>query len=131
MELSFGYPTEVVEEGRISVLVPNLKVYFKEEIEPVPSKAPVFFNPTMELNRDLAVLALQTYQKMVGNEVSVCEPLTGCGIRGIRFAEEVNKVRKIVLGDINPRAAELAQLNVRRNELEDRVFVMNEDANLL
>jgi len=124
--LDFGFPTEVVKEGKVSVVVPKLKAW-----KFAPSKAPVFFNPAMELNRDLAVLALQTYQKMVGRDVSVCEPLAGCGIRGVRFAMEVEGVRKIFLGDINPKATELAQINVKRNKLSKIVQVANEDANLL
>ncbi len=125
--MNISFPTEVVKEGTVSVAVPKLEAWKK-----APSKAPVFFNPTMELNRDLAVLALQAFQKMVGRDISVCEPLAGCGIRGIRFAVEVRGIRKIVLGDINPKATELARLNVKRNGLSSSlVEVANEDANLL
>jgi tRNA (guanine26-N2/guanine27-N2)-dimethyltransferase len=53
----------------------------------------------MELNRDIAVLALQTYQKMLNREISVCEPLTGCGVRGIRFAADVKGVKKVFIND--------------------------------
>jgi len=129
--LSFGFPTEVMREGRVSVVVPRLEAYVREAWEYAPSKAPVFYNPAMELNRDLAVLALQAYQRMVGREISVCEPLTGCGIRGVRFATEVQGVRKIIVNDINLEAARLAEFNVERNKLSKRVLVMNEDANLL
>jgi len=128
--LNFSFPTDIVEEGKVSVVVPKLSAYAKEASEYAPSKAPVFYNPAMELNRDLAVLALQTYQKMLGREISVCEPLTGCGIRGIRFAVEVNGVRKVFVNDINPEAAKLARFNVERNALAERVLVANEDANL-
>jgi tRNA (guanine26-N2/guanine27-N2)-dimethyltransferase len=125
--LNLSFPVEIVKEGAVSVAVPKrLKAW-----NSAPSKAPVFFNPAMELNRDIAVLALQAYQSMVGREVSVCEPLAGCGVRGIRFAVEVRGIRKIVLGDINPKAAELAHLNVKRNNLSSLVEVSNEDANLL
>ena len=123
--------TEVVREGKTSVVVPKLKAYVKEAWEYAPSKAPVFYNPAMELNRDLAVLTLQTYQRKMGKELSVCEPLAGCGIRSIRFAMEVEGVRKVVINDINPQAAELAKLNVERNNLTEHVSVTNEDANLL
>jgi len=129
--LSLDFPTEVAKEGSVSVIVPKLEAYVKEAWEYAPSKAPVFFNPIMELNRDLAVLALQAYQRMAGREVSVCEPLAGCGVRGIRFAMEVKGIRKIVLGDLNPKAVELAQLNLKRNKLTKRISVVNEDANLL
>jgi tRNA (guanine26-N2/guanine27-N2)-dimethyltransferase len=124
--LNLRFPTEVVKEGTVSVAVPTLEAW-----KYAPSKAPVFFNPTMELNRDLAVLALQAFQKMVRRDISVCEPLAGCGIRGIRFAMEVKGVRKILLGDINPNATKLAKLNVKRNKLPKIVQVANEDANLL
>ena len=128
--MSFSFPTVVVKEGSASVLVPRLEAYVKETWEYAPSKAPVFYNPTMELNRDVAVLALQTYQRMVDREISVCEPLTGCGIRGVRFAKEVEGVREVVLNDINPEAVKLASFNVHQNKLADHVTVTNEDANL-
>ena len=131
MKLSLNFQTEVVREGKTSVVVPKLEAYVEEVWEYAPSKAPVFYNPAMELNRDVAVLALQTYQRTVDKEISVCEPLTGCGIRGIRFAIEVEGIRKVVVNDINPKAAKLAKLNAKRNKLAERVFIMNEDANLL
>jgi len=128
--LNFSFPTEIVEEGKVSVVVPKLSAYVKEAWEYAPSKAPVFYNPAMELNRDLAVLALQAYQKMLGREISVCEPLTGCGIRGVRFAVEVDGVRKAFMNDISLEATKLAKFNVERNALAERVSVANEDANL-
>ena len=127
----FDFPTEVVKEGNVSAVVPMLEAYKKEPWEYAPSKAPVFYNPLMELNRDIAVLALQAYQEMQRKGLSVCEPLTGCGIRGVRLAAEVKGVQKVVLNDINPKAAELARFNVEFNKLTERVLVLSEDANLL
>jgi len=129
--LSFAFPTEFIKEGAVKVLVPKLETFVKEPWEYAPSKAPVFYNPLMELNRDLAVLALQTYQRMVKRKISACEPLTGCGVRGIRIAKEVKGVRKVVINDINPEAVKLAQFNVKSNKVAKRVEVSNEDANLL
>jgi tRNA (guanine26-N2/guanine27-N2)-dimethyltransferase len=126
-----GYPTEVVNEGKTSIVVPMLEAYKGEACEYAPSKAPVFFNPAMELNRDIAVLVLQAYQRTIGKQLSACEPLAGCGIRGVRFANEVQGIRKIVLSDLNPKAVELARLNVERHKLEKRIKVIEEEANLL
>ncbi|MCW3976894.1 MAG: tRNA (guanine(10)-N(2))-dimethyltransferase [Candidatus Bathyarchaeota archaeon] len=128
--MSFDFPTETITEGKVKVVVPKLSAYVKKPWEYAPSKAPVFYNPTMELNRDLAVLALQAHQKLLGREVSVCEPLTGCGLRGVRFAVEVEGVRRVFLNDIKPEAARLASFNAELNNVEDRVEVANEDANL-
>jgi len=129
--LSFDFPTEFVKEGAVKVSVPRLETFVKEPWEYAPSKAPVFYNPLMEFNRDLAVLAVQTYQRMVKREISACEPLTGCGIRGVRLAREVEGINKVVMNDISPEAAKLAQFNVKKNELTKQVEVSNEDANLL
>ena len=125
------FPTETVEEGEVRIIVPKLSAFVEKPSEYAPSKAPVFYNPVMELNRDLAVLAIQAYQKMVKRELFICEPLAGCGVRGIRFAKEVKGVRKVVINDINEKAYQLAKYNVQMNMLEKRVNVKNEDANLL
>jgi len=130
---SFGidFPVETVKEGKVRILVPKLEAFVKLPSEYAPSKAPVFYNPVMELNRDLAVLALQTYQRTVNHEISVCEPLASCGIRGIRFATEVKGVQKVLINDINEKASQLARYNVQMNGLSKRVTVKNEDANFL
>ncbi|RJS68315.1 tRNA (guanine(10)-N(2))-dimethyltransferase, partial [Candidatus Bathyarchaeota archaeon] len=112
-------------------MVPKLKAFVKSPSEYAPSKAPVFYNPVMELNRDIAVLALQAYQRTVNREISVCEPLAGCGVRGTRFAVEVDGVKKVVMNDINEKAFKLASYNVEMNKLDKRVLVRNEDANFL
>ena len=130
-EIKIDFPTEIIQEGKVKVLVPRLKAFVKSPSEYAPSKAPVFYNPVMELNRDIAVLASQAYQRTLNRKICVCEPLAGCGIRGIRFATEVEGVEKVVINDINEKAFQLASYNVRMNELSERVVVKNEDANFL
>ena len=128
--MSFDYSTETVKEGKVEVVVPKLSAYVKKPSDYAPSKAPVFYNPIMELNRDLAVLALQVHQKLLGREVSACEPLTGCVLRGVRFAVEVEGIRRVFLNDIKPESSRLARFNAELNNVEDIVEVANEDANL-
>ncbi|MDH5634818.1 MAG: tRNA (guanine(10)-N(2))-dimethyltransferase [Candidatus Bathyarchaeota archaeon] len=128
---SFSFPTEVVAEGKVEVVVPRLKAFVSKPSDYAPSKAPVFYNPVMELNRDLAVLAVQAFQRTIGDDVSICEPLAGCGVRGVRFAREVEGVEKVVVNDINREAYKLARFNVEKNGLAGSVSVDNEDANSL
>lgn len=125
------FPTETVSEGKVKVVVPKLKAYRKLPSDYAPSKAPVFYNPVMELNRDLAVLALQAYQKLVNHDLRICEPLTASGLRGIRFAAEVEGIEKVITGDINERAFKLAQHNIALNKLTGKVEVKNKEANFL
>jgi len=125
------FPTETVVEGHVRVLVPKLDVFVEKASDYAPSKAPVFYNPAMELNRDFAVLALQVHQKMVKRELVACEPLAGCGVRSVRLATEVEGVRAVVANDISSDAAKLAEANVKLNHLNEKVVVSNEDANLV
>ena len=129
--MSFSFQTEVVEEGKVRFAVPKLETYMKSQKEYVPSGAPVFYNPIMELNRDIAILALQAYQKKLGRKIRVCEPLTGCGVRGIRLAAEVDGIKKVVVNDLSREAAKLARFNVEQNNMTKHISVVNEDANLL
>ena len=129
--LSFPFPTEVIAEGIVEVVVPKLEAFIKQPSDYAPSKAPVFYNPVMELNRDLAVLALQAFRQTVGRKLRVCEPLAGCGVRGIRLTKEVKGVEKVVMNDINDKAYRLAKFNVERSGLTDKVVMENEDANFL
>ena len=126
--LSFPYPTETVVEGAASILVPKLSLYAKDA-QYVPSLAPVFYNPRMRLNRDIAVLVLRAFQRRLGRALRVGEPLAGCGIRGIRLAREIAEVESIALNDLNPSAARLTERNIADNSVAGKVTVTNLDAN--
>ena len=67
MEKNFeaDFPTETITEGKAQIVVPKLKAFVTEPSDYAPSKAPVFYNPVMEFNRDVTVLAFQA---------SWCEP---------------------------------------------------------
>jgi tRNA (guanine26-N2/guanine27-N2)-dimethyltransferase len=130
-EFAAGFPTEIVNEGNVKVLVPKLSEYRKNPSDYAPSKAPVFYNPVMEFNRDVSVLLLQVYQRIVGRPLTVCEPLAGSGVRGIRYAAEVEGVQKVVLADLTARACKMAEHNVEINGLRRKVEVNEIDANVL
>lgn len=125
------FPSEIIKEGKVQVLVPKLEAYGVVPSDYAPSKAPVFYNPVMEFNRDLTVLAFRAYQRMVNHEISICEPLTSQGIRGLRFATEIEGVKKILISDINERAYNLAKHNIKHNKLEEKITLKHKDANCI
>jgi tRNA (guanine26-N2/guanine27-N2)-dimethyltransferase len=124
-----NFPNEVIEEGKVKVLVPKLSAYGVVPSDYAPSKAPVFYNPVMEFNRDLTVLAFKAYQHIVNHEISICEPFTSQGIRGIRFAAEIEGVSRVLLSDINASAYELAKHNIQLNNQQFKITLKNKDAN--
>jgi tRNA (guanine26-N2/guanine27-N2)-dimethyltransferase len=84
----------------------------------------------MRLNRDTAVLAVSVKGDHLGRPVEACEPMCGCGVRGIRLALEAGAIR-ILMGDLNPSGVQISEENARRNCVSDRVRVRFMDANLM
>ena len=85
----------------------------------------VFFNEEMIENRDLSKIAAQTFfqEKDIENP-NIGDPLTGTGIRGLRYAE----LGDIYLNDANPNAVESVEKALKENDIE--ASVENKDANV-
>ena len=113
---------KIINEGKVSIIVP--------EFDKISSKAPVFYNPVMELNRDLSVAAISVFRGDIDHDISVCDTFGGTGIRGIRYAKEIEGVENSVINDLNPLAVEFAKKNIELNHL-DNVSVFMEDANMI
>jgi tRNA (guanine26-N2/guanine27-N2)-dimethyltransferase len=111
-----------LNEGRVSITVPHF--------DKVSAKALVFYNPVMELNRDLSVIALQTFRDSWDEDISICDAFGGTGIRGIRYSREIEGVQNVVINDLNPLAVQFTKENILKNGL-DNVKVFKEDANIL
>jgi tRNA (guanine26-N2/guanine27-N2)-dimethyltransferase len=129
--MSPKFPVDTIIEGKASIMVPRLDPDSKAHIQQQISQAPVFYNKVQKTNRDTAVIALRVLQKDRGRGVDVCEPMTGSGVRGIRFLLETGEIRSLVLGDLSPSALDLASGNAKLNGVADRVKLRELDANLL
>ncbi|MBC8224442.1 tRNA (guanine(10)-N(2))-dimethyltransferase, partial [Candidatus Bathyarchaeota archaeon] len=70
-------------------------------------------------------------QRRLSRPLTICEPMCGTGVRGIRMALEVSGVQEAVLGDMSYHAVRLAEENIRMNGVTDRVRVRRMEANLL
>ncbi len=125
------FPTEIITEGKIKIVAPKLEAYGVTPSDYAPGRAPVFYNPVMEFNRDLTVLAFQAFQRMVNRKIRICEPLTGTGIRSMRFAAEIQGIKRVLSSDINQRSVKLASHNIALNGLQKKVTIKHKDANRL
>ena len=99
-----------IQEGLGTFLVPSSK-----NIDHIPRRSDeVFFNVHQEINRDFSVLALRAYSRVNAKEnLTVCEPLCGSGIRSIRYALEA-PTSSIFSNDINSNAVDITQKNINR-----------------
>ena len=115
------YKIKSIEEGLTKIEFP--------EFDKVSSDAPVFYNPHMELNRDLSILAIQVFQKEQDREINICDLFGGSGIRGIRYKNEINGVGQVSINDISELANHYEQHNIELNDLSD-IEVYNHDASM-
>ncbi|KYH38554.1 MAG: tRNA (guanine(26)-N(2))-dimethyltransferase [Candidatus Hecatellales archaeon B24] len=125
MEELRGLSLVEVREGSVRFYVPEAEA-LRRRRGPSTARLPVFYNPAMESNRDLAVVFLKAVGK-THRVKRVCEPMAGCGIRGVRFAVET-EVEWVALNDLNPKAAALTKLNVEKAGVEGKTAVFNLDA---
>ncbi|MFH1285372.1 MAG: tRNA (guanine(10)-N(2))-dimethyltransferase [Candidatus Micrarchaeota archaeon] len=79
-------------------------------------KEGVFFNPKMELCRDVSSLAVGAYG---GKNIALLDGFCASGVRGIRYKLENANIGKVTLVDLSRKACALARKNVRANKLKD------------
>jgi len=106
-------------EGKAKINVKQAKVISKE--------MDVFYNPLMELNRTLSILLLNSVKN---KDMQIALPLSGSGIRGIRFLKELKKgkIKSISLNDYDKKAISSIKKNLKLNNVKG--IISNEDANL-
>ncbi|MEM2963486.1 MAG: tRNA (guanine(10)-N(2))-dimethyltransferase [Candidatus Anstonellales archaeon] len=78
----------------------------------------VFFNPKMEICRDLCSLAISGIKR----EVDICDAFCGSGIRGVRYKIENENVGKVIFADRSKKAVLCARKNARINKIKDASF---------
>ncbi|MDD3041912.1 MAG: tRNA (guanine(10)-N(2))-dimethyltransferase [Methanosarcinaceae archaeon] len=101
-----------------------------------PSAAPVFYNPAMELNRDINVAATAAFVKrllakrdMEKEDIRYLDAFSASGIRGLRVAKEVGV--HATLNDWSPEAFELINKNIELSGLSEKVCASRKNANVL
>jgi len=86
----------------------------------------VFFNPEMELNRDITVAVLRAYQEREHRVETYLDGMAASGVRGVRAA---NEGYDVTCCDTDSESVELARENLARNDLDGRA--VERDVNAL
>ena len=101
----------------------GLKIFAPEGEPKMDDK--VFFNEEMIENRDLSLIAAKAFfEKIDIEDPNIGDPLTGTGIRGLRYSE----LGDIYLNDANPNAVESVKEALKENDV--KASVENKDANV-
>ena len=123
----------IINEGKIKLKIPDPSKYLRLDGIYEPAWAPVFYNPQMIMNRDLSVIALATIIRNIlhSENTVVLDALAGTGVRALRYCVEVSNIFLCLANDIDPNAAELIRKNAVINNIQNKIKVFCEDANVL
>ncbi len=102
------------EEGLVKLHLPD-------------SRKEVFYNPDMELSRDISVAFLQALDI---EDAVVCDLLSAAGARAVRYAKETD-AKTIVANDVSADALIYIKKNANANSVECKVIPSNSGANEL
>ena len=86
----------LIKEGYTQILVPSHSLIQKE-----PSKSPAFFNPAARFNREISILIYKTFLQFPRKNLSFVDSLCGVGARGLRVANEIPNIEKVIFNDYN------------------------------
>jgi tRNA (guanine26-N2/guanine27-N2)-dimethyltransferase len=119
--------TTIIKEGTTEVLVHSHKQSAKgpraREHEP-------FYNPSMELNRDLSILVNQWFINTSKKHVCLLDGLAASGIRGIRLTNELSGDFEVNINDWDDDSHALIQQNIQHSSSKN-ITVFQRDLNNL
>jgi len=98
------------EEGQVDIEVPGDATDGKQD--------GVFYNPDMELNRDITIAALRAHRERGQWTETYLDATAASGVRGVRAAAEGWDV---TCCDVDPGAVALCRENLDRNDLDGEV----------
>ncbi len=104
--------------------------------EKISKDLPVFYNPVMKTNRDISILLLESIDNQ---DMQICDPMAGTGIRAIRFLKELpkSKIKSLVINDSDKQAVDLITKNINDNyqglqeQAGTEIIITNMDANIM
>jgi tRNA (guanine26-N2/guanine27-N2)-dimethyltransferase len=118
-------PTDLVKEGTTELFVYKRKMSAKG---PSTRDQTPFYNPSMELNRDVSILVNQWFVNISTKHVHILDGLAASGIRGIRLAHELNGDFEVTINDWNDQSFSLIQQNIQKSSLQN-ITVFQRDLN--
>jgi tRNA (guanine26-N2/guanine27-N2)-dimethyltransferase len=119
-----------IVEGKTKILVPSMSL----QSSVATKREPVFFNLAAELNRDISIVAYDSFlsnssfgyngkrhsSKINRDNVVMADSLCGTGARGLRVAVESQEVNQVYFNDVNPLAIDVARKSSAINHIEDK-----------
>jgi tRNA (guanine26-N2/guanine27-N2)-dimethyltransferase len=107
---------EKIVEGNTNVLVFKNK---KKAKGPGSKEGVPFYNPSMELNRDLSIVFAQWMVDNSKKKIKILDGLAASGIHGVRIGNEVKGDFEVLVNDWNDDSYNLILENIKENKLKN------------
>ena len=121
----------LIEEGTTKILTP-----ISNKSDKIISNVPVFFNPIMELNRDISIAVTAVFVNRLIEKKNIClsdiryaDALAASGVRGVRIANEIGL--DTTINDWKQSSYNLIKKNIQLNSLEKLAKATHNNANVL
>lgn len=108
----------IVQEGKTKIFLSERK-----KSRGPKKKQAGFYNPALELDRDICVLICQ-YAARLGHK-KFLDGLGATGIRGLRIANEVEGDIEVEINEINPASFKEMEKNVKLNGIDVKLWNMD------
>ena len=110
-------------ENSTKLLVPSHALTQRE-----PSKFPTFFNPAAKLNRDISIEIYKSFIKDKKEEnISFVDTMAGTGVRGLRVANEIPVIKRVIFNDINSFSIYVSKVNAILNNIYHKCDFYNKE----
>jgi tRNA (guanine26-N2/guanine27-N2)-dimethyltransferase len=106
----------LVKEGTTEVFVTHATPSAKG---PSTRTKGAFYNPAMELNRDISILVNQWFITRSSKHVRLLDGLAASGIRGVRYAHELTGDFDVTLNEWDEKSFSLLQQNVQHSSVSN------------
>jgi len=118
---------EKITEGSTDIFVFKNK---KTEKGPASKEKMPFFNPSMQLNRDLSILICQLLVNKCKYKPVLLDGLAASGARGLRLANEIKGDFEVEINDVNPECFDLIKKNIEHLKIKN-AKAFNKNLNVL
>ena len=112
------HKTDCIHEGTTDIFVVKQKTSQKG---PGGRQQGPFYNPAMELNRDLSILVYQWFVSTCNKPVHLVDGLAASGIRGVRLAHEIQGAFDVTINDWDEQAYLLIKRNIQHNKVDNAI----------
>jgi tRNA (guanine26-N2/guanine27-N2)-dimethyltransferase len=120
-------PVDCIQEGSTELFVYKNKTSVRGPS--VRGDTP-FYNPAMELNRDVSILVNQWLVNTSGKHVHLLDGLAASGVRGLRLAHELSGDFEVSINDWSDDSFALIQQNIQKNQFQN-ITVFQKDLGCL